>query len=66
VSSDLNDADFQGTDHPFFPPLKPGQKVWASVEDNKVAINGLSDDADAVGVYGQNAIDILGLGTVSI
>jgi hypothetical protein len=50
-----------GTDHPFFPPLAPGEKKWASVETNRLAVSVGLQEGDVRGVMGQNAIDILGL-----
>lgn len=54
-----------GTDHPFFPPLKAADK-WMSVVENLDAIESIpswtgeqKDD-----VCGNNAINLLGLGSV--
>ena len=52
-----------GTDHPFFPPLNDKHGKWLSVESNREAIDGVSDqDQEAAKkILGQNAIKVLGL-----
>jgi aminocarboxymuconate-semialdehyde decarboxylase len=51
----------RGTDHPFFPPLSAGEKKWASVETNKLAVAAGLQEHDVLGVMGQNAVNILNL-----
>lgn len=51
-----------GTDHPFFPPMGPGDQKWLSVTMNYNAISAaFGDDAEAKGVLGGNAVRLLGL-----
>lgn len=51
-----------GTDHPFFPPLKPTDK-WRSVVENLEAIDGVQgwNQAQKNAVLGENALRLFGL-----
>ncbi len=50
-----------GTDHPFFPPLEEGERMWKSVGTNFEAVRGGRDGAGTEGILGRNAVELLGL-----
>ena len=54
-----------GTDHPFFPPLSDKSDQWLSVRTNYAAIRGAfeRDEKAVMGIFGRNAIKVLGLET---
>ena len=52
-----------GTDHPFFPPLEESGEEWLSVGTNVEAVREAfgEDEEGAIGVFGRNAVELLGL-----